>query len=190
MSKISPWLGCSLSLLILTTGTALVFQNWAIALPFSIRSIASQITQRTNLPVFLPSENAIQKYVEQNYHETIPVYAYVDVLPNKGYDVSFSKQPGNVGNAARIFSIHAERNGNIEGKSPDPKAQSTKVRLADASIASVTVQCGAGCWSIVRWKASGVLYEVWTKSRQSNGAILIANSAVQAGDRRKNISKN
>lgn len=160
MSKISPWLGYSLSLLILTVGTEFVHEKWAIALPFSIRSIASQITQKTNIPVLLPSEDSIQKYVQQNYDETVPVYVYIHSGSDRNYDVSFSKQPGNVGNVALIFSIRAEHGGTIEQKSPDPKAQFKRIRLADASNAFITVQCGAGCWSIVRWKTNGVLYEV------------------------------
>lgn len=190
MSKISPCLGRSLCLLVLTTSVLLARQKLAIALPFSIRSITSQITQNTNVPVLLPSENAIQKYVEQNYDKAAPIYAYIAAASSKGYNVRFSNQQGNVGNVAFIFSIRAERSGNIEQNSPDPKAQVKKIRLADASTAFVTVQCGAGCWSIVRWKTNDVLYEVWTKSRQPNGAIEIANSAIQGGDRRKVTSKN
>lgn len=180
MFKVNSWMGYSLSLAVLAASVAVVGIERTIASTFSIKDVASQIAQKTDVPILLPSEDVILKY-ESNAN-----YAYVDTSHSdqREYTVSFNNAPGNPGNAALRFSIAAKKDGNIEKTSPDPKAKFKNIQLINGSNALQIQQCGAACWSRLQWKRNGVLYEVWSKARTPESAIAIANSAIKVGDRR------
>ncbi len=183
MFKATSWIGYSFSLTVLAASVVVVGLEGAISSTFSIQSIASQIAQKTNIPILLPSEDVIQKY------ESKANYAYVSTKSQYyDYDVNFNNEPGNPGNAALRFSIKAKKDGNIDRTSPDKKANFKDIRLLNGSNALLIQQCGAACWSWLQWKQNGVLYEVWSKTRTPETAIAIANSAIKAGDRRLKVS--
>jgi len=158
----------------------------AIAQNFSIRNIASQISQKATIPILLPSK----KVVEQNkFDPTETIYSNLGSSSNNSYNLTFNNRSGNVGNAAFRFSISASRGQDFERQPPhsNPQyaAKYSQVRLLDNSNALVTSWCGGtACWSTVQWKSNGILYKVASKRRQPDAALAIANSAIKEGDRR------
>jgi hypothetical protein len=159
-------------------------QGRAIASTFSIKQITSEIRQKVDFPILLPSETVVERY---RFDQAETIYADTSTS-DSGYEVSFNNRPGPVGNAAFRFSISAYPGKEIERMNADmdPKYSPTfnQVKLADGSQSLVTMWCGGtACWSTVQWKSRGILYRVAAKQRQPKTAIVIANSAVKAGDR-------
>jgi len=157
----------------------------AIAGTFSIKAISAQIARKTNIPIFLPSEQVVEQY-KFDRNETI--YAYVDTQSDTDYSVRFNNRSGNVGNAAFRFSVNARRGKDFEKplQHRDPKYAATvkQVKLSGNSNGMLTSWCGGtACWTKVQWKSNGVLYDVTAKQRQPETALAIANSAIKSGNR-------
>ncbi len=191
MFKATSWIGYSFSLTVLAASVVVVGIEGAISSTFSIQSIASQIAQKTNIPILLPSEDTVEKYKFDN-NETI--YAFVSSASSDAdYDVTFNNIPGDVGNAAFRFSISAQKGKEFQRLPADSNPAYTpkyiQVKLSDSSQALVTTWCGGtACWSTVQWKSNGILYKVTSKKRQPYAALAISNSAIKAGDRRLKAS--
>ncbi len=171
----------------LSFATVMMLGSWsgAIADTFSINNIALQISQKTTVPILLPSEKVIE---ENKFEASETIYSYLESSSNNGYNLTFNNRPGNVGNAAFRFSISASRGKDFERQPShsDPKyaAKYSQVKLFANSSALVTTWCGgSACWSTVQWKSNGVLYKVASKRRQPDAALAIANSAIKSGNR-------
>jgi hypothetical protein len=161
-------------------------QERAIAATFSIQQIASQISQKLQIPVLLPSETTVEQY---KFSKDETIYSTTS-YEEGGYRVTFNNRPGDPGNAAFRFLIGAYPGKEIERRPPDQNPRYNpefkQVKLADGSQALVTMWCGGtACWSSVQWKSSSVLYSVAAKTNNPEAALAIANSAVKAGDRAK-----
>ncbi|WP_293354830.1 MULTISPECIES: hypothetical protein [unclassified Microcoleus] len=176
-----------MSVAVLAASVAVVGMERAIASAFSIKDIASQIAQKTNVPILLPSEDIVEKY---KFDSSETIYAFVSTASKYAdYDVTFNNRPGDVGDAAFRFSISAQQGKDFErlpaDSNPDYNPKYTQVKLFDSSQALVTTWCGGtACWSTVQWKSNGVLYRVTSKKRQPYAALAISNSAIKVGDRR------
>jgi hypothetical protein len=179
MNRVLFGLGLGAASIALAAGV----QERAIAADYRVSVAASLIGQKSDVPILLPSEDVVERN-KFNPDETL--YAYVQTASESyDYQVEFNNQPGSVGRVAFRFSIKAKRGANVEQSSSDRGSTFQNFKLIDGSKAVVMTQCGAGCWSRVQWRSSGILYEVWSKTRTPETALAIANSAVKAGDRSK-----
>ena len=161
-------------------------QGRAIANEYSQSNLADTIRQKASIPVLLPNEEVIRQGF---FDPSETVYEY-SRASDKDYHVTFSQIPNCNANACLRFSVGGTRGKSIDTTLPDTKGASSEyVRLSDGSKALAKKQCGASCWGVVQWKSNGVLYEVWTKARNYQAAIAIANSMVKAGDRSKASEK-
>ena len=162
-------------------------QGRAIAGEYSQSDLTEVIRQKASIPVLLPNEDLVRQTI---FDQSETVYEF-SRASDKDYRVTFSTIP-NCGdaNACLRFSVGGTRGKAIDTTLPDDKRSSSEyVRLSDGSKALAKKQCGASCWGVVQWKSKGVLYEVWTKARNYQAAIAIANSMVKAGDRSKASEK-
>ena len=175
-------------LLGLMTGSIvlLAMQERSIAGEYLQSDVSEEMSQRVSIPVLLPTEDLVRQTI---FDQSEAVYAY-SRGSGKSYHVTFSTIP-NCGdaNACLRFSIRGTRGKAIDTSLPDKKGTSEYVRLSDGSRALAKKMCGASCWGVVQWKSNGVLYEVWTKPRNYQAAITIANSMVKTGDRSKASEK-
>jgi hypothetical protein len=160
-------------------------QGRAIAGEYSQSDVSEEIRQKVSIPVLLPTEAVVRQHLFDQ-GETIYEYSRAS---GQNYHVTFSTNP-NCGdaNACLRFSVGGTRGKAIDTTLPDTKGSSEYIRLSDGSKALAKKQCGASCWGVVQWKSKGVLYEVWTKARNYQAAIAIANSMVK-GDRSKAFEK-
>jgi hypothetical protein len=173
-----------------TITLATVGQEGAIASTFSIREITSEIKQRIDFPIMLPSADVVERY-KFNPDETI--YSHTS-YGEGGYRVYFNNRPGNPGNAALRFVISADPGKDLERTdhdepNPNYRPKYSQIKLSNGSAALQTLQCGGtACWSSVAWKSNNVRYSVVAKQRNPEGSIAIANSMVKTGDRSQGTS--
>lgn len=157
----------------------------AIAGEYSQSDVSEEISQRVSIPVLLPNESLVRQAM---FDQSDSVYAYRSGGSGQSYRVTFSTIPNCDANACLRFSVSGTRGKAIDTELPRG-ASSEYVRLSDGSKALAKKQCGASCWGVVQWTSKGVLYEVWTKARNYQAAITIANSMVKTGDRSKASEK-
>ena len=177
-------------LLSLTVGSialAIVGQERAIAGNYSPKEIVKKIATSTSASVLLPSEESFKKYFFSNdesvFAKTVTANQYQE------YSINFSPISDCNANACMRFSVSARRGKEINTQIAQGRdASSEYIELVDGSKALASKHCGASCWGVVQWKYQNILYEVWTKARDAEGAISIANSMVKAGDLSKSSS--
>jgi hypothetical protein len=158
-------------------------QGRAIAGEYSQSDVSEEIRQKVSIPVLLPTDDLVRQTI---FDQSESVYAF-SRSSGREYHVTFSTIPNCDANACLRFSVGGTRGKAIDTELPQG-ASSEYIRLSDGSKALAKKQCGASCWGVVQWKSKGVLYEVWTKARNYQAAIAIANSMVK-GDRSKAAEK-